>query len=109
MKRLLIAFALLTPLSVNAPSFDTQKAQADDVMAICAPLTPNDIDLVMHTISLFLKGWFARGSRSALQDAKQSWAKQRQHAKSDLSVLSKAYNASQNKLAGSHEHIVQPF
>lgn len=30
MKRLLIAFALLTPLSVNAASFDCQKAQTAD-------------------------------------------------------------------------------
>ncbi|EHC87221.1 hypothetical protein LTSESEN_3090 [Salmonella enterica subsp. enterica serovar Senftenberg str. A4-543] len=30
MKRLLIAFALLTPLSVDAASFDCQKAQAAD-------------------------------------------------------------------------------
>lgn len=39
MKRLLIAFALLTPLSVNAASFDCQKAQAADEKAICAHLT----------------------------------------------------------------------
>ncbi len=35
MKRLLIAFALLTPLSVNAASFDCQKAQAADEKACC--------------------------------------------------------------------------
>lgn len=42
MKRLLIAFALLTPLSVDAASFDCQKAQAADEKAICAHLTLND-------------------------------------------------------------------
>lgn len=45
MKRLLIAFALLTPLSVNAASFDCQKAQAADEKAICAHLTLNDKDV----------------------------------------------------------------
>lgn len=37
MKRLLIAFALLTPLSVNAASFDCQKAQAADEGYLRAP------------------------------------------------------------------------
>lgn len=67
MKRLLIAFALLTPLSVNAASFDCQKAQAADEKAICAHLTLNDKDVEMHTKYQFLKGLFAMGSRGALQ------------------------------------------
>ncbi|MFW4306760.1 hypothetical protein ACKLKK_24060, partial [Salmonella enterica subsp. enterica serovar Dublin] len=54
MKRLLIAFALLTPLSVNAASFDCQKAQAADEKAICAHLTLNDKDVEMHTKYQFL-------------------------------------------------------
>ncbi len=65
MKRLLIAFALLTPLSVNAASFDCQKAQAADEKAICAHLTLNDKDVEMHTKYQFLKGLFAMGSRGA--------------------------------------------
>lgn len=64
MKRLLIAFALLTPLSVNAASFDCQKAQAADEKAICAHLTLNDKDVEMHTKYQFLKGLFAMGSRA---------------------------------------------
>ncbi len=68
MKRLLIAFALLTPLSVNAASFDCQKAQAADEKAICAHLTLNDKDVEIRKYQ-FLKGLFAMGSRGALQDA----------------------------------------
>lgn len=90
MKRLLIAFALLTPLSVNAASFDCQKAQAADEKAICAHLTLNDKDVEMHTKYQFLKGLFAMGSRGALQDAQQSWLKQRQQCKADVTCLTKA-------------------
>lgn len=59
MSRLLIAFALLTPLSVNAASFDCQKAQAADEKTICAHLALNDKDVEMHAKYQFLKGLFA--------------------------------------------------
>lgn len=105
MKRLLIAFALLTPLSVNAASFDCQKAQAADEKAICAHLTLNDKDVEMHTKYQFLKGLFAMGSRGALQDAQQSWLKQRQQCKADVTCLTKAYNERLKQLDAIYDHI----
>lgn len=113
MKRLLIAFALLTPLSVKAASFDCQKAQAADEKAICAHLTLNDKDVEMHTKYQFLKGLFAMGSRDALQDAQQdaqqSWLKQRQQCKADVTCLTKAYNERLKQLDAIYDHIDKPL
>ncbi|WP_080091875.1 lysozyme inhibitor LprI family protein [Salmonella enterica] len=109
MKRLLIAFALLTPLSVKAASFDCQKAQAADEKAICAHLTLNDKDVEMHTKYQFLKGLFAMGSRDALQDAQQSWLKQRQQCKADVTCLTKAYNERLKQLDVIYDHIDKPL
>ncbi|HAF2547276.1 TPA: hypothetical protein G9F23_003188 [Salmonella enterica] len=105
MKRLLIAFALLTPLSANAASFDCQKAKAADEKTICAHLALNDKDVEMHTKYQFLKGLFAMGSRGALQ----SWLKQRQQCKTDVTCLTKAYNERLKQLDAIYDHIDKPL
>lgn len=109
MKRLLITFALLTPLLVNAASFDCQKAKAADEKTICAHLALNDKDVEMHTKYQFLKGLFAMGSRGALQDAQRSWLKQRQQCKTDAACLTKAYNERLKQLDALYDHINKPL
>ncbi|EAA8368014.1 DUF1311 domain-containing protein [Salmonella enterica] len=109
MKRLLITFALLTPLLVNAASFDCQKAKAADEKTICAHLALNDKDVEMHTNYQFLKGLFAMGSRGALQDAQRSWLKQRQQCKTDAACLTKAYNERLKQLDALYDHIDKPL
>ncbi|EAO4571443.1 DUF1311 domain-containing protein [Salmonella enterica] len=109
MKRLLITFALLTPLLVNAASFDCQKAKAVDEKTICAHLALNDKDVEMHTKYQFLKGLFAMGSRGALQDAQRSWLKQRQQCKTDAACLTKAYNERLKQLDALYDHIDKPL
>ncbi len=108
MKRLLIAFALLTPLSRYAASFDCQKAQAADEKAICAHLTlANDKDVEMHANIGF---WgCSRWAVAALQDAQQSWQRRRQ-CKADVTCLTKALGERhQSSLTRSVTYIDKPL
>ncbi len=57
----------------------------------------------------FLKGLFAMGSRGALQDAQQSWLKQRQQCKADVTCLTKAYNERLKQLDAIYDHIDKPL
>lgn len=74
-----------------------------------AHLALNDKDVEMHAKYQFLKGLFAMGRRGALQDAQQSWLKQRQQCKADVTCLTKAYNERLKQLDALYDHIDKPL
>ncbi|MGE0970935.1 lysozyme inhibitor LprI family protein [Klebsiella sp. WOUb02] len=109
MKRPILALILLSPFAAGAASFDCQQARAADEKAICAHLSLNDKDVEMATKYQFLKGLFAMGGRGAIQDAQQSWLKQRQQCGGNLSCLTQAYDQRLKQLDEIYASINKPL
>ncbi len=74
------------------PASIARKRRLRNEKAICAHLTLNDKDGKYNNQISVSERLLAMGSRGALQDAQQSWLKQRQQCKADVTCLTKAYN-----------------
>ena len=88
---LLAIFAVITPLGVQAASFDCSAHLSIDEQAICGHRDLNDLDVRMATLRQAARPFLAMGARSAFDDAQTQWLHERRRCQSQLACLRQAY------------------
>ncbi|HKN04237.1 MAG TPA: lysozyme inhibitor LprI family protein [Buttiauxella sp.] len=111
MKTTRLPILLLLAVAAQAPaaSFDCNKAQAADEIAICAQRDLNDKDVELTTKYNFLKGLFAMGARGDLQDSQRVWLKSRQQCGKNKACLTKRYDERLKQLDVIYDGIDKPL